>query len=189
MKWLLDPRSPINFRTCRRASMTDDSRNSREVLIVAANKWAYECFRKYSAYICQTDRSFRPEVDRIGYSCEGAIQAEFPTILERRDHVGFNYETSRKLQLSGNPFDAAFATIIERAIADGRDNIPGQVFLLSPPDSRLTLRIAQPITNTERSETGRPIAWTQGHRYVQESAILAGPRTTDELAEFRATDT
>jgi hypothetical protein len=157
------------------------------VLIVAAGKWAYHCFWKYSAYICQAGRSFRQDVNRIGYYADGAIRPEFPMILGRRDHVAFTYETSRKLQLSGDPFDAAYAAIIEHLIADGRDDNPAQIFFLTPPGHPLTLKIPQPIANTEHSHAGGSIAWTQGHRYVRESAILASPKTTDELSDLQAT--
>lgn len=151
------------------------------VLIVAAGKWAYHCFWSYAAYVCQADRSFRHDVDRLGYYAHGAIQAEFPTILARRSHVEFTPDNVRRLRATGYHQDAAFATVIERMLADGRDQVPGQVFLLSGPDDPQTLRIAEPIRNDTRSATGRVTAWTQGQRYVSEAALRACPKTASQL--------
>ncbi len=41
-----------------------------------------------------------------------------------------------------------------------------QVFLLSGPEDRDTIRLAQPITNDTLTASGRPWAWTMGQRYV-----------------------
>lgn len=161
--------------------MASKQESTRNVLIVAGSKWAYDCFRRYSAYICQSGRSFRPDVDRIGYYANGSIQCEFPKILGRRDHVVITPRTVQELQSSRDPQDEAFARVVDRLIADERTGGTSQIFLLSGADDPHTMVIPQPIRNTERTSSGRAYAWTRGHRYVREDAILAGPETTSEL--------
>lgn len=169
--------------------------DDRDVLIVAGSDWAYPCFTGYAmtddhgnftAYICQAGRSFRPEVDRLGYYANGAIQPELPAILARRDHVALAPQTARAWRATGDSVDARFAAIVERAMVERAmgDRHPGpveQIFLLSGPDDPRTVRIGRPISNTERTPAGRRIAWTRGHRYVAESVLLTNPETTGEL--------
>jgi hypothetical protein len=152
-----------------------------DILIVAGGKWAYHCLHRYGAYICQAGRSFRSDVERIGYYANGAIQPEFPRIQGRRDHVLTTLETAQALLTSGSAEDARFAAVIALLLLDGREaGIESQVFLLSPPGSPETLVLAQPIRNVRR---GLGSAWTQGHRYAPEAAIRSEPGTTDELDE------
>jgi hypothetical protein len=56
-----------------------------------------------------------------------------------------------------------------------------QVFLLSPVDSRQTLFLDHEIVNAARTKSGRPFAWTLGHRYASEAALLGGATTTADL--------
>lgn len=163
--------------------------DQRDVVVVAANRWAYDCFWKYSAYICQAGRSFRPDVDRLGYYAKGAIQCEFPTILARRDHVDLTPQSVRDLRASGDAQDAQFADVVERLVADGHCDRAEQIFLVTGAEDPRTLRIAHPIRNSERAPSGRRIAWVRGHRYVPEAALLAAPQTTGELAARIAGET
>jgi hypothetical protein len=162
--------------------MVGTNQDTRDVLVVAGNKWAYDCYGTYSAYITQPGRHFRPEVERMGYYANGAIQREFPTILARRDHVALTQQTVRDLRSSGDTQDAQFAEVVEQLIADGIEGRTEQIFLLSGPEDPRTLRISDPIRNTERAASGRRTAWTQGRRYVHEVVLLTGPQTTRELA-------
>jgi len=162
--------------------MTFHHQQHRNVLIVAANQWAYHCFWTYAAYVCQADRPFRHDIGRLGYYVNGAIQREFPAILARRKHVSFDERNVSELKASGYHLDAAFATVIERMLTDGREEIPGQVFLLSASNDPLTLYTASPIPNDKRGKSGRITAWTQGQaRYVAEAVLLSSPSTTSEL--------
>lgn len=154
--------------------------DQRKVLIVAAGKWAYFCFHQYAAYVCQANRSFRSDINRLGYYADGEIEPEFPRIFLRRGRVPVTLEHAAALRALQTWQDAAFATVIERLMADGRDDgSASQIFLLSAPSDLETLRISRPIQNVAKGQ-GR--AWTQGHRYVSEDAIRAEPSTTSELA-------
>lgn len=158
--------------------MSSGLREDRNVLIVAASKWAYHCFHRYSAYICQPDRHFRSESIRLGYYADREIMPEFPRILLRRSRIAITQETVKTLRASGSWQDAAFAVIVEELVADGRHGTESQIFLLTGPNDPQTLRIAQPIRH---ATSGRGTAWTQGQRYVSETAILAEPPTTAAL--------
>jgi hypothetical protein len=166
-------------------TMVGDQPTSRDVLIVPANQWAYDCFWRYSAYICQAGRHFRSDVHRLGYYANGAIQREFPAILVRRDHVALTEQTVARLHSTGAWQDAAFATVVERLIADGHHDRAEQIFLVSGPHDRWTWHIANPICNSERTASGRRTAWARGHRYVPEDALLTDPQTTSDLSEWR----
>jgi hypothetical protein len=163
--------------------MASERQDSRDVLIVAANKWAYYCFWNYSAYICQAGRSFRQDVDRIGYYVNREIRPEFPLILARRDHVPFNYETARKLRLLGNPYDMAFAEIIERSKREGRDDIPGQVFLLSGQ----TIRLPFGLRSRSKIRSGAvPAARLRGRKGTAMFVRAHSSRIRKLLVNFRA---
>jgi hypothetical protein len=175
--------------------------DDRDVLIVAGSDWAYDCFTRFAArddsgrftaYICQAGRRFRPDVERLGYYAHGAIRPELPAILARRDHVALTAQTARAWRSTGDPVDARFATIVERAMNDQHPGPVEQIFLLTSPDDPRTLQLDHPIRNTERASSGRRIAWTRGHRYVPESVLLTNPETTGELtarmAERAASD-
>jgi len=162
--------------------MSSEKHGMRNVLIVAASKWAYHCYHRYSAYICQANRSFRSDIDRIGYYADGAIQPDLPTVLDRRGCIDVSSWNARALRSSGDRRDEAFANVVEQLLNDGREPGEAQVFLLSSPSDSRTARLPHPITNTERSGAGRVRAWAQGHRYVPESALFSVPGTTSELA-------
>ena len=151
------------------------------VLVVGADRWAYDCFQNYSAYVCQAGRYFRPGATRLGFYKDGAIQPEFPEILARRGYVSITDETAQGLGSSGDPQDAQFAKVVESLIADGKYDPSHQIVLLSPPADPRTMRIAHPIRNTKHAATGRVVAWTRKHDYVPEAAILKEPETTTEL--------
>lgn len=151
-----------------------------DLLIVPAGKWAYHAWHRYGAYICQAGRSFRSDVDRIGYYANNAIYPEFPCIQGYRDHVRESRETVHAWLTSGDPVDARFAAAVGLLLLDDRqEGGESQIFLLSPPRSQETLVISLPIRNT--SHTGRGSAWTQGHRYVPEAVIRSEPESTAEL--------
>lgn len=160
--------------------MATGEANGSDLLIVPAGKWAYHAWHRYGAYICQAGRSFRSDVDRIGYYANNAIYPEFPRIQGHRDHVRESRETVHAWITSGDPVDARFAAVIGLLLLDGRqEGGESQIFLLSPPHSQDTLLISHPIRNTSRA--GRGSAWTQGHRYITEAVIRSEPETTAAL--------
>jgi hypothetical protein len=166
--------------------MTGQHEDTHNVLIVAANKWAYDSYTNYSAYVCQPGRYFRPGVVRLGFFKDNVIQREFPEILARRGHVSITEEAAANLRSSGDPEDARFAKVVKNLIADGEIAPSYQIFLLSGPEDSRTLRIPHLIRNTKRGKSGHPVAWTQKHGYVSEAALRRNPETTTELDEWTA---
>ena len=156
----------------------DSPARGDEVLIVAA-RVAYREYLHYHAYVCQPGRSFR-DVERLGFYHRGLIEAEFPSIRAIRDHVTFTPEIAAELEATGSAIDREIAGLVGRMLADGvrRNGDILKVFLLTPHDDDATLRLSQTVTHRS---TGRGSAWTMGHRYVSEAALLREPATTDEL--------
>ena len=60
-----------------------------DVLVVAAGKIAVADYVRYSAYICQPERSFR-DVERIGFYRHGQIEPFFARIRYRRMNLEFS---------------------------------------------------------------------------------------------------
>ena len=69
---------------------------------------------------------------------------------------------------SGSDTDRLIAEIIETDLANGtrEEGREYQIFLLSSPDDPDTERLARPIVNDTKAESGRTWAWTMGQRYV-----------------------
>jgi hypothetical protein len=154
------------------AAATDD------VLIVAA-RIAYPDYLRKPAYICQDGRSFR-DVVRLGFYRHGQIEPHFPAIRAIEDHVPFSRDHAARLRATGSPIDRELADLIETVPHYYRkwEGEPHKVFLLTTPDDPQTLVLGQPI----RHDTGgRGSAWTMGQRYTSEAALLANPRSTDDL--------
>jgi hypothetical protein len=57
-------------------------RLGQDVAVVAA-RGGYPLYRTHSVYACQPEpeRTFRPEITRLGFYAKGAIQREVPLIL------------------------------------------------------------------------------------------------------------
>ena len=154
---------------------------SPNVLVVAAGKVAYPEYRRYAAYVCQRNRGFNGDHDRLGFYANQAIMPEFPTILHVEDDVVFTRSSAEAIRTRGGEHDAALARVIGRMLDDGarHDGFVGKVFLLSPrADETQTLLLPEAINHTT---TGPGTGFTQKHRYVSEGALMAHPKTTDEL--------
>lgn len=150
----------------------------QDVVVVAAGT-AYDFYQRWSAYVCQAGRAFRPGINRMGFYRKLRIEREFPTILMSRDDVPFTYEHAAELRNTGDPLNAALAELITSTLVEGSRNEGDvhQAFLLArPDDGKRTLSLTQPI------EHGGPGAWTMGQRYVYSDALQTEPKTTVELA-------
>jgi hypothetical protein len=154
----------------------------QDVVIVAA-RFAYTEYKHYGAYICQTGRSFRLGITRLGFYMDGAIQPEVPEILGICDPVEFTPEDAHRYAASDDAIGPVVAQVIDRVVADGAraDGQPHKIFLLSAPDDPRTLVLAQPVRNTKRDHNGQLCAWVQGQRYTRAMLLRRGPATTDEL--------
>ena len=65
--------------------------------------------------------------------------------------------------------------------SSGQWSDKAKIIFLSPPDSPDTLVLPHDIINNLTSNAGRPIAFTQGQRYVSLSRLEKAPNTTSEL--------
>ncbi len=129
-----------------------------EDIVVVAARLASPDDRRDSASVCQVGRTFRPSIERIGFSTDKAIQPEFPRIEQRIPELSFGPEA---LAGSDPPFAARTRTLVQRAIATP-SRLAGeilQVFLLSAPDASATLRLPQPIAHHHVPDSER--AWTR----------------------------
>ena len=158
-----------------------------DVVIVAANN-AYPEYQHTHAYVCQpaSQRTFQPQIKRLGFYASGAIQPEVPEILDHRGEVEISARNVAALHASGIESDRLFAEAIERYMAYStyakNAPFPAQIFLLAAPTDPGTRLFDRPIKNTTKARTGRGYAWTLGQRYARADALRRGPSTTDELA-------
>ena len=76
--------------------------------------------------------------------------------------------------------DVVCHALIDAMLDDGRrrHGAMHDVYVLSRLEDPATLRLRTPIPHTH---VGRGSAWTQGQRYTSEAALLANPRSTDDL--------
>jgi hypothetical protein len=147
-----------------------------DAVIVAARD-AYPAYLKYSAYICQLGRTFRPGIERLGFYTRKAIQPELPRILLHLAAIEISATSADAVAASGAAHADRLAALLRTLDADGTvwAGAEKQLFLLSEPESDKTLRLSAPVEHLP------PNAWTQGQRYVS-SAALARANTTADLA-------
>ena len=143
-------------------------------MIVAAGI-AYDEYLAYSAYICQTGRSFRP-IERFGFYRDKCIEPLLPEVLYRRDHVTIDEDTAERLALSESSDERTIGALIKRLVADDSFRVGDsqQIFLLSDPGDSRTLNLEFPVPHSDAG------AWTQSQRYVA-AGRLRKARSTDDL--------
>lgn len=140
-----------------------------EVLVVAATL-ALDEYHQTSAYVCQPNRPFR-DVERIAFYRFGEIAPFVPRIVEKHEAVEF-----RRGAYEGRLGAVVHALLDRGARQEGSQY---KVLLLTPPDHADTIRLDAPIVNDRTSqETGRPIAFTQGQRYVSLARLRSARETT-----------
>jgi hypothetical protein len=144
-----------------------------EVVVVAARQAWPEYEDKYGAYVCQADRHFQ-QVSHFAFYADKRIQRQVPRIEESHEHVVFTRGKN----------DGRLGELVNRMLADGvrEPGVAYKVLLLSAPDSSNTIKLKQPIDNDLKAETGRPIAFTQGQRYVSLKQ-LQNAKTTSDLVD------
>jgi hypothetical protein len=159
--------------------------NAFTVGLVPAGRMALTDYDNYSAYICQPNRSFRDEMDRLGFYARGQISPHFPLIRKTWDTVEFSDEEAERWQSSGDPDDAELASIIARVLASpnrgGHRAGSHKVLLLTAPGHPDTVTLPQPIKHLER---GRGQAFVRKQRYTTLAALKREPKTTAELLRF-----
>ena len=149
-----------------------------DTVIVAANS-AYDEYHRYSAYICQPNRSFRRGIKYLGFYRERCIQPVIARILTDEDGSPL---VAEELVIEDSATDS-FSSLVSQLIDDEEKKGKAyKVFLLSSSTDPDTIILKDPIRNTKKSsKTGRPTAWTQSQRYVSSDILLSGITTTDEL--------
>jgi hypothetical protein len=159
--------------------------NDFSVGLVPAGRIALTDYDKYSAYICQPNRSFRSGMDHLGFYARGEISPHFPRIGKTWEEVEFSNEEVKRRRASGDRHDAELASIIERVLAapsrGGHRVGSHKVLLLTPPGHPDTLTLLQPIKHLER---GRGQAFVRKQRYTTLAALRRQPKTTAELLRF-----
>jgi hypothetical protein len=157
-------------------------RNTSDRVVVVAARFALDEYLKYSAYICQPNRSFQSSV-RMAFYTNNKIDRRIPKILGQIEAISRD-EIETKPNLSD--IDRAMLRTLRNKMEstrseDWRKNKYKIVFL-TPTDSPETLVLPSDIENTSTSKNGRGIAFTQGQRYVSLARLAKGPKTTSELA-------
>jgi hypothetical protein len=159
--------------------------NHFSVGLVPAGRIALTDYDRYSAYICQPNRSFRSGMDHLGFYARGEISSHFPRIRKTWQEVEFSNEEVRRRRASGNRDDAELGNIVERVLAEpsrgGHRVGSHKVLLLTPPGHPDTLTLLQPIRHLER---GRGQAFVRKQRYTTLAALKRQPKTTAELLRF-----
>jgi hypothetical protein len=157
-------------------------RSTNRVVVVAA-RVALEAYLKHSAYICQPGRTFKPCV-RLAFYTNSKIYYKVPKILWEVDEISqeevearADLDETRKAQLRALIKD--LERLDSSQHSQWRDK--AKIIFLSPPDSPDTLVLPHDIVNNLTSDAGRPIAFTQGQRYISLSRLEKAPKTTSEL--------
>jgi hypothetical protein len=157
-------------------------RGTDQVLVVAA-RVALDEYRRYSAYVCQPNRSFRP-VSHMAFYRDGTIAPMLPKVLDKVESIVLSHEgISSDPSMTGER-RGRLTTLIESGLRPAVDERLGkevQVIFLSEEASPDTLRLQHPVRNMPTSDGGRSQAFVQGHRYVPLANFLKNPRTTSEL--------
>jgi hypothetical protein len=143
--------------------------SDNDVLVVAARD-AWPEYNKVHAYVCQPNRPFQ-RVSRMAFYSKGQIYPLVPRILECHDEV--------PMIVGEN--SGTLGELVEQLIRDQRqkEGERYKVLMLSAPDSSETIRLPAPIPNNLKSKSGKPTAFTMGHRYVTSEGLLAAKATSD----------
>ncbi len=153
-------------------------KSADEVVVVPAAR-AWPEYLKFSAYVCQPNRTFQ-QVDYMAFYADGAIQPKIPIILDVVHAVAFEPDSSGVSQ--------EVAHLIREMLKESvrERGVLHKVFLLSPSTDSRTITLSGPVTNDLTSSTGRGIAFTQNQRYVSLSRLQAAKHTS-ELCQSETT--
>lgn len=149
--------------------------DTEDTVIVAA-RLAYPEYSVNSVYICQANRSFRPDLTRLGFYADKQIKPEIPAILLWRQNLLFTEEEAKRREVGDDPAGRVVAKIIRLNLAEATRELGTvhDLFILSAKTDSRTLVLRQPVQHRSKG------AWTQGQRYTSEKR-LASATTTDDL--------
>lgn len=166
--------------------------SENDVLVVAARN-AWPEYQDFYVYICQPERSFQL-VERIAFYSDGQIHPLVPRILKIVEAVQITPESyDEDLRgLAERLMDSVAVrevlheqvrsryAVAKRLIDNGVvGNEQVKVMFLSPPNSSETVNLGRSIANDLLSDSGRPSAYTQGHRYASLSRLKSALKTSD----------
>ena len=153
--------------------------------IVPAGRLALAEYEAYNAYICLARRSFRNEMDRLGFYAHREISPHFPSIRKTWEEVDLSLDEIERLRGTGDPDDGELASIIERILArprrGGHSRGAHKVLLLTPDDHPDTFTLPHSIKHLDR---GRGKAFVRKQRYTTLAALKRAPKTTADLLRF-----
>ncbi len=157
-----------------------------DVLVVPAAQHARNDYYRYSAYICQPNRAFKP-VPRLAFDSDGQILRHIPKIKGMVEWVSLSdkgFQDIRRARL-----DTAMIVEAEKLLTEilhegetwaGRRK-ECKFVLLSRPNDPETVVLHREITNDKRSSSGKNTAFTQGQRYVSFTKLEKHPVATSLL--------
>lgn len=158
-------------------------RAQSQAVIVAARVAIGEYFQ-HGVYMCQPRRAFQA-CSHLGFFANGRIDKHIPAILTTVEAVEF---TRDGVNACPDLNDASRSRLLDLVAAlehehNARIGEKQKVILLSAPDDPKTLVLQHDIINNLKSETGRPVAFVMGQRYVPIARLKASPQTTTELLQ------
>lgn len=157
---------------------TDGLLTNDDTVVVAA-RVAWPEYQRFSAYICQPDRSFRDGLSHLGFYAQQAIQPSIAKIRAHHPNVMFTVEEAEARRAGG---DEATAALIETLLAEGlrTEGEAYGVLHLSGVDDAETVTLKAPVANdTTTITTGKPWAWTFGQRYTRLDSLRRAKVTSD----------
>ncbi|MBC7854786.1 MAG: hypothetical protein IAF94_15245 [Pirellulaceae bacterium] len=146
---------------------------SKNYILVVAARNAWPEYQEIHAYVCQPNRTFQ-NVDRVAFYSQGYIRPLIPRILESHEEV----------KMVRGQWPGRLGKLVEQLLSENR-RVEGESFkvlLLSAPESPATLQLLASIPNDLKSASGKPTAFTRGHRYVASEQLLSAKATSDLLA-------
>lgn len=143
----------------------------RADVVVVAARVAWHEYNEVSAYVCQPDRTIQAG-PRFAFYVGGRIQRKVPKVVCVHEHVLFE---------KGQQFEDDHLRHVVERLLEKESRRPGteqKVILLTDPDEADTIELPRMVVNDLVSANGRPIAFTQGQRYVSLERLLKADRTS-----------
>jgi hypothetical protein len=162
-----------------------DTPPSDQVVVIPAGRFAWDEYKKFSAYVCQANRTFRPTT-HLAFYVHGTIETAVPQILDMVESVELSDKgiaACRGISETATEHLRDLLRTMQRIGCPGQLGQTRKVVFLTPLDSPKTIRLPHPIKNDKVAKTGRPWAFGVGQRYVSMARLLAGPKTTSELTK------
>jgi hypothetical protein len=149
------------------------------VLVVAARK-AWPEYQKHGLYFCQPNRSFKP-VDHLAFYTDGEIKTAIPSVTGTIESIELTEDTvGDHPDLSRSHREQLMDAVTQfRKEESERHGETKEVIFLQDG-----ITLDRPVKNNKTaSDSGRTVAFVQGHRYVSFSKLQEGPNYTSKLED------